>query len=326
MNSKLIIGNLTKYESLIRYLEKHDIHYIIFDLINHKDKINRSKNRSKNIICAEPDQFFNPNYYHTYIEKNNLKIDQIINFRDELKWVALENELSAILNLFVINEETLKFLTHKSYQDDVCKKLSIPTIPLNKDKNLMVKKDAGYSGGNGFYITTFEKITNFNNIFLQNYIDIDYTLAVQCYIDDSGNWYILNYHKITYVDNCPMHSISPYFGDDKDTIKDYIKLLKSKITLSNRIIFWQFVKEKNGLLYNMDFNCRPAGGFEAGSYDTDISDNNWLDYFIRNKMPETITFNNTVEIFYKNKQTFGYSDYSRVKTPMNNLTCKVEKL
>lgn len=326
MNYKLLIGNLSKYDSLVDYLEKNNIQYIIFDEMNPKDHINRSKNKNRKITYVEHNYFFDPYYYVNFIKSNGYQIDQVINFRDELSWVILENKINELLGLpFVKNEKTLNFLTHKSYQDAICKELSISTIPLSKNK-IIVKKDAGSSGGNGFYITNFDNIKNFKNTFLQDYIEIEYTLAVQCYIDDNNNWYILNYHKLNYEDNCPIHSISPYFGVETKPIKDYISLLKSKIQLSTRLIFWQFVKEKNGSMFNMDFNCRPAGGFEAGSYDTDISNNNWLDYLIKKNIPKDITFTHSVEIFYKNKQTFGYTDYNRVKKPIHNFTYEVEKI
>lgn len=78
-------------------------------------------------------------------------------------------------------------------------------------------------------------------------------------------------------------------------------------------MFWQFIKQRNGKLYNMDFNCRPAGGFENGSYDTDVSDCNWNNILLTDSVPQTINYHSSVNIEYKTLQTFGYADYKRTK-------------
>ena len=65
----------------------------------------------------------------------------------------------------------------------------------------------------------------------------------------------------------------------------------------------------------MDFNCRPAGGYNAGSYNTDISALNWNSFLIdQRKIPNVITYNSKVECHYRESKPFGYGPYDRIKT------------
>ena len=79
----------------------------------------------------------------------------------------------------------------------------------------------------------------------------------------------------------------------------------------------------------MDFNCRLSGGFETGTYDTNISDNNWLDYLIRGKTPIDVEFNAKIDSYFGNKKIkklFGYHSYYRVRTPTAPVQYKVKKI
>lgn len=290
---KLILGNRDKYKSLLSYCDMHNISYVIFDPETHK-------------------HFFTPRFYIDYILENELKIDQIINFRDQKTWLDLENRLNQLLLGQSLDSNTLDFFSYKSKQDQICKRLGIPTIPFDKNNLCIVKKDAGFSGGTDFYKSLYKDVKDFDNVFLQNYINIDYTIAVQFYIKNN-KWHPFCCHKVSYEDNCPIHSVSPHIDIEYYQIVDYAKLLANTLDINNRLVFWQFVKSTDGYLYNMDFNCRPAGGFENGSYDTEIANHNVLDYLLdRKSFPNQIKFDKSVEIIYNSKQQFGYTDYRRV--------------
>ena len=119
-----------------------------------------------------------------------------------------------------------------------------------------------------------------------------------------------------YTNNCPVSSITPYrlIDPDKSIIEHSIKKLSKKIKIQNKLFGCQFLKDQLSNLYALDFNLRPFGGFEMGSYDTDISNQNWISYLFGTKPPEEITYNNTIQCFYKEEKQFGYSDIERVKT------------
>ena len=81
--------------------------------------------------------------------------------------------------------------------------------------------------------------------------------------------------------------------------------------MKNRIVFWQFVENVTGDIFNMDFNCRPAGGFDMGSYDTDTSDVDFCDILHTKNVPETINYHSKVICEYKESQQLGYADVNR---------------
>ena len=76
--------------------------------------------------------------------------------------------------------------------------------------------------------------------------------------------------------------------------------------------------------YSIDFNLRPFGGFDMGSYDTDVSDQNWSSYLFGNVPPDYITYTDTVRCVYKKKQQFGYSDIDRIKIDLTYLKYEVK--
>lgn len=312
----VILGARKKYDSLYSYLKKHGIKFKIFEAVS--NNINASTN-IKDICFTGYENFFNPGYYFSD------KITKIINFRDQKNWLRLENTISQQLSLPQhIVETTLNFYTYKTVQNNVCKNLDIPTIANDSDK-LIVKLDAGFSGGTGFYITTKNKYKPKENEFTQKYVIIDYTLAVHVYADKFGNLFPYVFHKIFYEKNCPKFVICPYFDNETDLLIEYLKKLKTKLLIKDRLLFWQFLKEKDGLLYNMDFNCRPAGGFETGTFDTLIGDCNILDYYVgKQNILENITFTNSVEIEYDILQQFGYSTFVKKVKPIKKINYEVK--
>ena len=98
MKYKLIIGGRKKYESLIKYLNENNIKYVLFDA---KDDSIVQSSLIHDTIYVEYKNFFNPKYYLNYLKTHNIEIDQVINFRDQEKWIILDNELNTLLNLDV---------------------------------------------------------------------------------------------------------------------------------------------------------------------------------------------------------------------------------
>ena len=247
--------------------------------------------------------------------------DQIINFKEQSEYLQLEYDLNTKLKLETfLTEDLIKFFSSKREQDKVFKSLDIPTVPNESDK-VIVKYDR--SGGTDF------KVINRNEAkaedYIQDYLDIDYIVSCHFY-SDGNKWYHLNNHVMIYEDNCPVESVTPIKlnNDDRNIVEDSIRKLSKKIHIDNKLFGWQFLKDKKGNLYSIDFNLRPFGGFDKGSYDTDVSDQNWSSYLFGNVPPKYITYTDTVRCVYKKKQRFGYSDIDRIKIKLTYLKFEVK--
>ena len=196
---------------------------------------------------------------------------------------------------------------------------------LRREKELSVKYDkvlqkSDLSGGTDFKVVNREDATGF----FQDYVDIDTIVSCHLYADDNS-WYWLNNHVIYYKNNCPKHSYTPYLIN-LEVIESSIKKLSQNISIKNKIFGWQFLFDKNGDLYSIDFNLRPFGGFDKGSYDRSISDQNWIDYLFGKTPPESILYTHSVKCHYKEKIQFGYSDINRIKDELKHpILFKVKK-
>jgi hypothetical protein len=201
----------------------------------------------------------------------------------------------------------MQFFSSKAEQDRIFKELRIPTVPNDGDE-VICKSDL--SGGTNFKIVPREEATGF----FQNNVEIEYIVSCHFYADDE-KWYWLNNHIMFYVDNCPSQSYTPYKirAEDFNIIEESVLKLSQKISVKNRLFGWQFLKDVDDNLYSIDFNLRPFGGFDVGSYDTDVSDQNWCDYIFGKTPPEIISYTHKVECFYLEHQQFGYSPINRIR-------------
>ena len=294
---------------------------------------NYCKENGHNVVCIRTDEHENnapilygiavPVYFDLESELyDNFIPDRIINFKEQHEFLTLERDLSAKFNLDTfLNDELVKFFSSKKEQDRIFKSLDIPTVP-NDSETVIVKSEL--SGGTNFEVLSRDKAVEQSNFF-QDYLDIDYIVSCHFY-SDGTKWYHLNNHIVTYEDNCPMESVTPIKLniDDRTIIEDSIQKLSKKIKIENRLFGWQFLKDKKGNLYSIDFNLRPFGGFDMGSYDTDVSDQNWSSYLFGNVPPDHITYTDTVRCVYKKKQQFGYSDMDRIKINLTYLNFEVK--
>ncbi len=301
----IIIGGREKYESIVDYLINKQIPFIVYDAV--LDNVNMS-NKIRNIQYIGYDNFFKSTYYI----KKHRTISHVINFRDQCKWLCLEKELLDYYNCNIFTLSDLNFCSYKSIQDKVCKRLGIPTVPSSGEK-IIVKLDSGYSGGTGFFICNNKKASTYINnkkFFTQKFLNIDCTIAVYIYVDEKKNWYILNYTKDVYTgDFFPEYSVTPCFDFD---FTCYVKMLSSYLQFTNRLVFWQFVIDKNNNIYSMDFNCRPVGGFQHGYFDRIISDCDWRKIYLEKITPKSIIYNKKIKLYYKNSDNgnpFNYKTY-----------------
>lgn len=273
------------------------------------------------------------NDYEEFInlsEKWNFKIDffkdwipdQIINLKEQKNYLNAERQISEAFGLDTfLDDDNIEFFSCKIEQDKVFRSLNIPTVP-NNSKTVLQKSN--WSGGTGFKVVSREKAKGF----FQDYKEIDYIIS--CHLYSDGNyWYHLNNHIMYYEDNCPKQSYTPYVisKEDYSIIEDSIKKLSKNIRINNRLFGWQFMKTKEGQLYSIDFNLRPFGGFDKGSYDWDVSDQNWIKYIFGKTPPQKIVYTHSVECIYKNKQQFGYAPWDRVKTALKTqLIYEIKKM
>ena len=155
--------------------------------------------------------------------------------------------------------------------------------------------------------------------FVQDYLEIDYIISCHFYAN-KNKWYHLNNHIIKYIGNCPARSVTPYvlLDNDKAIIEKSIDSLSKKINIENKLFGWQFLKDQSGNLYSIDFNLRPFGGFDKGSYDTDVSDQNWISYIDGAVPPNNIKYTHSIQCIYKDMQQFGYAPWDRIITELTN--------
>lgn len=246
---------------------------------------------------------------------NDFVPSQVINMKEQKDYLQLESHINQIFDLQ--GNYNNSFFYSKQRQDKIFKELDIPTVP-NVSKKVIVKSD--FSGGTNFFVTDRKNASGF----FQDYLNIDYIVSCHFY-GTLDKWYHLNNHIIKYINNCPSQSVTPVklFGEDKNIIEYSITKLSKKIKIANKLFGWQFLKDKSGNLYSIDFNLRPFGGFDAGSYDTDVSDQIWCSYLFGNTPPNVITYTSKVECIYTKPQQFGYAPWERKKSK-NLLKFKVK--
>lgn len=238
-----------------------------------------------------------------------LDADIVVNFKEQYEMLQFEKMLG---NTF-LTDNLISFFSSKAEQDKIFKQLNIPTVP-NISDNVIVKTD--WSGGTGFKIKKRDQV---KEGFIQDYLEIDYIISCHFYAD-KNKWYHLNNHIIKYIGNCPARSVTPYvlLDNDKAIIEKSIDSLSKKINIENKLFGWQFLKDQSGNLYSIDFNLRPFGGFDKGSYDTDVSDQNWISYIDGVVPPNNIKYTHSIQCIYKDMQQFGYAPWDRIKTELTN--------
>ena len=269
-------------------------------------------------------RFYNLGGYHSNNDPNLDKIaytddsifddwkpDMVINLKEQDLYLRKEKQICEKFNIpTFLHSDNIQFFATKEEQDKIFKELDIPTVPNDGDK-VICKSDL--SGGTGFKIVPREEATGF----FQNYLEIEYILSCHLYADKK-QWHWLNNHVMFYVDNCPSQSYTPYKmrKEDYNIIEESISKLSQKVSIKNRLFGWQFLKDVEGNLYSIDFNLRPFGGYDKGSYDWDISDQNWASYLFDNEPPKKIFYTDSIECIYGEKIKFGYAPWERLKNAL----------
>ena len=237
--------------------------------------------------------------------------DMIVNLKEQEWYLNKELELAKRFGIETfLTEDNIRFFATKEEQDRIFKELRIPTVPNDGDE-VICKSDL--SGGTDFKIVPRSEASGF----FQNNVEIEYIVSCHFYADKK-RWYWLNNHAMFYVDNCPSQSYTPYRirKEDYDIIDRCISRLSYRMPIYNRLFGWQFLKDVDGNLYSIDFNLRPFGGYDKGSYDWDVSDQTWAKYLLGEKPPSAIQYHSSVECIYTEKRKFGYAPWHRLKNAL----------
>lgn len=316
----LILNARRKVETLVEFCLMHGINFKIFEH-NGKGNGNISEKLRPYTTFLPDEKLFDPQYY---IKNLPFVPEYICNFRDEYPICNLEYKLSQYWKPKTqFDERALKFFTSKKEQDRVCKLMGIPTLDEGSiDDKIIVKFDKGGGGGadGGYNICWKRDYQAKKNDFIQRYVDYDYVQQQHFIVDDDGEYHIYQHSIGKFGDGFIVGNNVPYLyqypftqfpKEDTAIVEKFFTKLKEHITVRNRIGITEFRKErKTGKLTFQEFNCRPSGEFEIGTFDWKIGKFNTLvDYFTNNVQEEIEYYQQTVEIYLEsinNNSLFGW--------------------
>ena len=323
----LILNARRKTETLVEFCLKYNIKFMMFEIADN-EHFNISPKLKPYTTYLSTKQYFDPQYY---IENVPFVPEHIFNFRDQEPIVILEYKLSQHWNTKTqFDKRALRFFISKKEQDRVCKEMGIPTLDKGgPDDKIIVKLDKGRSGGGtGYKIVDHKKHhVVLPNDFIQRYMDYDYEIMQHFIIDDDGEYHIYNHSIGVFGDgfivpnNVPYLYQYPFVDFPKEEIaliESFFVKLKEHISVRNRIGITEFSKErKTGKLRFQEFNCRPSGEFEIGTFDWKIGKFNTIaDYFTNNIPKEIEYYQQNTEIYFdnvRNDEKFGWGTEDGLK-------------
>lgn len=324
----LILNSRIKWETLVEFCLEYDINFKIFekDLKYHTTVVNISQKLKPYTTYLTIDKLYDPEYY---IKTLDFKPEYIFNCRDEEPITILEYKLSILYNTKTqFDKRALKFFTSKKEQDRVCKLIGTPTLDEGSiDDKIIIKLDSGKSGGgSGYKITNKKNYIPKENDFIQRYINYDYVCQQHALVDDNGEYHIYNHSIGKFGDGFIVGNNVPYLyqypftdfpKEDIAIVEEFYTKLKEHITVKNRILITEFCRERNGKLYFQEFNSRPSGEFEIGTFDWNIGKFNTLvDYFTNNVQEEIEYYQQNIQIYFDNVRSdekFGWGTEDGLK-------------
>ena len=208
--------------------------------------------------------------------------------------------------------------------------MGIPTLDEGSiDDKIIVKFDKGGGGGadGGYNICWKRDYQAKKNDFIQRYVDYDYVQQQHFIVDDDGEYHIYQHSIGKFGDGFIVGNNVPYLyqypftqfpKEDTAIVEKFFTKLKEHITVRNRIGITEFRKErKTGKLTFQEFNCRPSGEFEIGTFDWKIGKFNTLvDYFTNNIQEEIEYYQQNIEIYFDNVRSdekFGWGTEDGLK-------------
>ena len=323
----LILNARKKNETTVEFCLKYGINFKMFE-IGDNPHFNISEKLKPYTTFLPEKVYLNPQYY---IKNLDFVPEYIINYRDEHSIVKMEYELMKHWKPKTeFDERALEFFISKREQDRVCKLMDIPTLDEgDPNDKIIVKTDVGFSGGGHGYKIVEKKKDHIikPNDFIQRYIDYDYEIMQHFIIDNDGEYHIYNHSIGKFGDgfivpnNVPYLYQYPFVDFPKEEIaliESFFTKLKEHISVRNRIGITEFSKErKTGKLHFQEFNCRPSGEFEIGTFDWKIGKFNTLvDYFTNNIPKEIEYYQQNTEIYFdnvRNNEKFGWGTEDGLK-------------
>lgn len=218
---------------------------------------------------------------------------EMIDFLDKIKftpdYIYIATDTEEILDLeFCLNnhyrcvtqynEHCLNFFKFKSYQQKIYKRSGVLT-PEESADFLMVKRDSKSSINRDQIVKFIKRNKDYKTSqseFSQEYVDIEYILNVDVYIDELGDWYLLRIAKLLCEHSIAYFAIEP-FPCTEQLMEEIINLLtplKQSLPIKKRLNMIQLMRcRKTQRLMVMEFNSRPSAEFsfvrpwERSTYD-----------------------------------------------------------
>jgi len=210
-----------------------------------------------------------------------------INFKPDYIHIATDTEEILDLEFYLNNhfkcvtqydEHCLNFFKYKSYQQKVYQKTGVRT-PERSGDFLMIKRDSKSSIYRDQVVKSLKRNNDYKKSqdeFCQEYVDIEYILNVDIYIDELGDWYLLRIAKLLCEHSIAYFAIEPCPCTEQlmQEIINLVTPLKQSLPIKKRLNMIQLMRcRKTQRLMIMEFNCRPSAEFsyvrpwERSTYD-----------------------------------------------------------
>lgn len=218
---------------------------------------------------------------------------EMVDFLDKIKfkpdYIYTSTDFSEILDLeFYLNnhyqcvtqysESCLSFFKSKTHQQKTYEKAGILT-PEKSGDHLFVKRDSKSLTIRDGVLKGIKRTKTYearHGEFLQEFVDIEYVLNVDVYIDELGDWYLMRIAKLLCKHSIGYFAIEPYPCSEKlmEEIINLLTPLKKSLLIKKRLNMVQLMRCKNTQrLMIMEFNPRPSAEYcfvrpwERSTYD-----------------------------------------------------------
>lgn len=218
---------------------------------------------------------------------------EMVYFLDSIKfkpdYIYISTDSTEILDLeFYLNnhyqcitqydEHCLNFFKSKSHQQKTYESAGVLT-PKKLGDHVFVKRDSKSSIARDGVIKGIKRRKTYeprDGEFIQEYVDIEYILNVDVYIDELGDWYLMRIAKLLCEHSIGYFAIEPYPCSEKlmEEIINLLTPLKKTLSIKKRLNMLQLMRCKNTLrLMIMEFNPRPSAEYcfvrpwERSTYD-----------------------------------------------------------
>lgn len=214
-----------------------------------------------------PLTLLNPINLIEYLHKINFSPDYIYIAHDSKELIDLEFTLNSYYKCYTEYDETTKnFFTFKSYQNKICLENNIP-VPNESGEYISVKRDYKSSVDKKDYLKFIKRHNTYTPSkmeFSQEFVDIEYILNVDTYVDENSDWYIFRIAKLVCENSIAYFSFDPFTPSDKEMSEIYqiVKNLSTALKIKKRLNMMQLMRcRATQRLMFMEFNPRPSSEY-----------------------------------------------------------------